>query len=167
MEAVDEGERKHREWRKLRDQAWDEGLSVDLEFPDFDAFNLRRGIAENVVGTLGLDYQLLPRHKQCRHARELERRRIDLKREKGVEKADQALREAKQIYHSLLEEDFRGTFPYKRLCIIYRNRDRDLEKEEKVARMALSEYVDRTEKQTEWFESRIERSQELQQQSGN
>jgi hypothetical protein len=89
------------------------------------------------------------------HARKLERRATEAEIEERHHRASALLEEAKTVYRSLLEEDFEGTFPYKRLCIIYRREGRP-ERETEVAKAALSEHVDRTEKQTEWFENRID-----------
>jgi len=90
------------------------------------------------------------------YARKLERRSTKARMDDDPDRASSLLDEAKAVYRSLVDDNFEGTFPYKRLCIIHRRED-DRESEAEVAKAALSPHVDRTEKQTEWFENRIER----------
>jgi lipopolysaccharide biosynthesis regulator YciM len=90
------------------------------------------------------------------YARKLERRSTEAQIDDDSNRASSLLDEAKAVYRSLVEDNFEGTFPYKRLCIIYRRED-NRESEVEVAKAALSPHVDKTEKQTEWFENRIDR----------
>jgi hypothetical protein len=72
--------------------------------------------------------------------------------ERNIE-AQFVFEEAKDAYYSLVDEEFSGTIPYKRLAIIHRQLEEPRE-EQHVAACALA--VARcTERQREWFESRI------------
>ena len=62
---------------------------------------------------------------------------------------------------SLVDSAFIRTFPYNHLCILYRGRLSNPEKEKDVAQEALDEAAVSTKKQKEWFENRIERADEL------
>jgi tetratricopeptide (TPR) repeat protein len=100
------------------------------------------------------DWQSMPDHEKCQHARQLER--------------EDAEAEAIKIYRSLLAKDFEGSFPYKRLAIIYRKR-KDYDSEIKVLNHAVDRYErivaagkqSRPTKKLEKFKKRRDRAREL------
>ena len=165
LEAANEAREAYEEWRKVNSKAMEEGYRIiDAERPVEPYHGLHDTILGERKGQVGLEINpaLLSPSVACEHGRELERRRTDLLGEGNEKKAEQAIEEAKRVYWSLIESDFIGTFPYKRLCIIYRSRDQHPSKEKEVARRALKEADVSTEKQREWFENRVERAEEIQ-----
>jgi len=163
LEAANDARDRYQEWREVRQQSKDEGYRLRVRRPSEPRFGLVEEILGDRKGTLGVSHEWLPPHVACQHGKALEDKRTELLQEGLESRAEEALEEAKEVYWTLIEAGFEGTFPYKRLCVIYRSRDRNPIKEEEVAKEALSFHVDRTENQTEWFEDRVQCAQELRQ----
>lgn len=154
MRALKRAEDIYREWRQVRKRARAEGAPAEEARPrTFGSYQLQTAIFEGHQGELGIDVSLLPPRLRCGHGRALEEKAEAL-HERGREgEARLVLEEAKDTYYSLVDEDFGGTIPYRRLAVLHRRLE-EPENEKDVAARALA--VARcTEKQREWFEARI------------
>jgi hypothetical protein len=97
-------------------------------------------------------------------ARKLERRAVEAELENEGDRSDHLIGTAKDVYWHLVEKEFTGSFPYRRLAVLYRKED-DHENEIRVLKRCLRHAKLSTEKKQKKFESRLDRAKELREQS--
>jgi hypothetical protein len=159
MRALKKAEDIYQEWRRIRKAAQSEGILTEEALRiSFDSYRLRTAIFEGHEGELGVDVSLLSPRLRYRHGRALEKKATSLDRTEKKMEAGLVLEEAKDAYHSLVDEEFRGTIPYKRLAIIHRSLG-EHQQEKDVSSRALA-VAHCTENQGEWFKDRISQAEE-------
>ena len=165
MRALKRSEDIYTEWRRVRKAAREAGaLAEEVPFMNFDPYQLQNTIFEGHQGEKGIDVTLLPPRLRCEHGRVLEEKAADLRREDRDLEAELVFGEAKDAYYTLVEEEFQGTVPYRRLAILHR-RLGEHEAEQTVAARAV-DVARCTDNPREWFEERRSRAQELRETEG-
>lgn len=106
------------------------------------------------------DWRELSAPEKNYYARKLERRAVQADLESEEARSDRLIGTAKKVYWHLVEKEFVGSFPYKRLAILYRKED-DYDSEIRVLKRCLKHAKLKTEKKRRKFENRLDRSKDL------